>query len=461
MKTICFKISYDEESKKIIDSDLRVFSSAYRMAYNLFWKGESQTAVYKTLGKHFVNKIPNYILTSASTKASANYKADIALNKEVDTPNFKTIFGGRKNFRIYNNACVNKDEELKAKYKKIIADKRNIGLWSNGQANCQGNRHFKIDLTNKIVIYKRTVRQHLKLQIINKLSSKQELLLSKIYLAMVNGLSPVTFGIKNDNLYIAYDESVIEKEKQFSNLKDNRILGIDLNPEYIGFSILEFNDKDEFKVLHKELIELTDLQDQDNRNKVKFELYQIDNHILKLCKHYKVSKLVVEDLKFKNQKQRYFRSESQRKHNKLLKNKWCYSLTKQNLQVLCGTYGVKFVEINPAYSSVIGNFLYGSKTTPDLVAASIELARRGYKKFLKSWFYPKMVSIPRAKEVLGTQWKDELTPSFRTWKRLGEKLRLLKQSKKTEIMYRYPLVSENAVREILYKKRLYTTYLFS
>lgn len=38
MKTICFKISYDEESKKIIDSDSRVFSSAYRMAYNLFGK---------------------------------------------------------------------------------------------------------------------------------------------------------------------------------------------------------------------------------------------------------------------------------------------------------------------------------------------------------------------------------------------------------------------------------------
>lgn len=142
MKTICFKISYDEESKKIIDSDSRVFSSAYRMAYNLFWKGESQTAVYKALVKHFTNKIPNYILTSASTKASANYKADIALNKEIDTPNFKTIFGGRKNFRIYNNACVKGDEELKAKYKKIIVDKRNVGLWSNGQANNYNHKFY-------------------------------------------------------------------------------------------------------------------------------------------------------------------------------------------------------------------------------------------------------------------------------------------------------------------------------
>ena len=272
---------------------------------------------------------------------------------------------------------------------------------------------------------------------------------------MVNSLSPVTFGIKNDNLYIIYDESVIEKEKQFKDLKDNRILGIDLNPEYIGFSILEFSEDDSFKVLHKELIELTDLQDQDNRNKVKFELYQIDNHILKLCKHYKVSKLVVEDLKFKNQKQRYFRSESQRKHNKLLKNKWCYSLIKNNLQVLCGTYGVQFVEVNSAYSSIIGNFLYGSETTPDPIAASIELARRGYKKFLKSWFYPPVVSTERLKEVLGTQWKDELKLNFRSWKKLGN------QIKESKWMYRFLLAKCNAVSEISYKKRLCTTYLFA
>ena len=453
MKTICFKISYDEESKKIIDSDSRVFSSAYRMAYNLFWKGESQTTVYKALVKHFSDKIPNYILTTASTKASANYKADIALEKE--TGKFKTIFCGRKNFRIYNNACVKGDEELKAKYKKIITDKRNVGLWSNGQANVYGNRHFKIDLVNKQVIYKRDRNHYLKLQITNKLSAKQELLLSKIYLAMVNGLSPITFGIKNDNLYIVYDESVIEKEKQFKDLKDNRILGIDLNPEYIGFSILEFSEDDTFKVLHKELIELTDLQDQDNRNKVKFELYQIDNHILKLCKHYKVSKLVVEDLKFKNQKQKYFRSESQRKHNKLLKNKWCYSLIKNNLQVLCGTYRVQFVEINPAYSSIIGNFLYGSSTTPDAIAASIELARRGYKKFLKSWFYPPVASTERLKEVLGTQWKDELKLNFRSWKKLGE------QIKESKWMYRFLLAKCDAVSEVSYKKRLCTTYLFA
>ena len=70
---------------------------------------------------------------------------------------------------------------------------------------------------------------------------------------------PITFRLKKDKVYVSYDEKVVEKEKQFKNLFANRILGIDLNPNFFGISILEFNEKDKFKVLHKEVIDLTEL----------------------------------------------------------------------------------------------------------------------------------------------------------------------------------------------------------
>ena len=35
-------------------------------------------------------------------------------------------------------------------------------------------------------------------------------------------------------------------------------MGIDLNPNYIGISVIEFDRKDNFEVIHKEVIELTD-----------------------------------------------------------------------------------------------------------------------------------------------------------------------------------------------------------
>jgi hypothetical protein len=53
--------------------------------------------------------------------------------------------------------------------------------------------------------------------------------------------NPVTFRLKKDKIYLTYDEKIVEKEKQFRNLFANRILGIDLNPNYFGISILEFN----------------------------------------------------------------------------------------------------------------------------------------------------------------------------------------------------------------------------
>ena len=113
---------------------------------------------------------------------------------------------------------------------------------------------------------------------------------------MENKITPITFKIKEDCIFIAYDETVVEKYKQFKSLKENRVLGIDLNPDYFGLSVIEFNKDDSFKIIHKEVIDISELNEQ-STNKVKFELQQIDNKIIKLCNYYKCSTLAVEDLK--------------------------------------------------------------------------------------------------------------------------------------------------------------------
>lgn len=61
------------------------------------------------------------------------------------------------------------------------------------------------------------------------------------------------------------------------------------------------------------------------------------------------------------------------------------------------------VEVNPAYSSFVGNILYGNENTPDMIASSIEIARRGFKKFEKGWFYPEF-NIENLNEL----WKQTL-----------------------------------------------------
>ena len=70
---------------------------------------------------------------------------------------------------------------------------------------------------------------------------------------------PVTFRLKKDHIYISYDEKIVEKEKQFKDLFKNRVLGVDLNPNYFGISIIEFNRNDKYHVIYKEVLDLNEL----------------------------------------------------------------------------------------------------------------------------------------------------------------------------------------------------------
>lgn len=427
MKTLHFKIEYDSNS---IKEDSRVYSSIVRYSYNRFLEKKTTTQVYQDVCSKF--KLNSHLCNCAVREAYGIIKR---FKKDEFPKEFH--FGDIKR----RGKGLISHEEFK--------QSRNLGFFSEGENGCaKGNRLFKIDLQNNSVIYKRSRNEHIELKIIEKLSDKRKRILESFYLTMENKVSPVSFRVKGDNLYISYDESIVEQYKRFKGLKQNRILGIDLNPNYIGLSILEFDSKDEFKVIHKRVYDLSELNESGTTNKAKYELQQIDNEILKLCKHYKVSKLVVEDLKFK--KDNRFWS---KKLNRLCKNKFRYSTIKQHLQTLCNVHGVEFIEVNACYSSFVGNFCYGSIETADMIAASIEIARRGYKKFSKEWFYPPMVNIERIKEVLGNQWKKELKLAYKSWKTF------FNQIKKLKLKYRFQLDGGKAVfSKKFYKKKvcLYT-----
>ena len=92
--------------------------------------------------------------------------------------------------------------------------------------------------------------------------------------------------------------------------------------------------------------------------------------------------------------------------------------------MLSKLHGYEVIEINPCYTSQIGNIIHGDENTPDMVAASIEIARRGYRKFKKGWFYPK---FDRSLNQMNEQWKQTLSDnSIKNWKDLFS---LIKNSK--------------------------------
>lgn len=423
MKTISFKIETNDQLQKVISEDSRICSAMRRFAFNRFQDGVKQREIYQLINDKF--ECNCHLKNSALRSANGLF----TLNKDK-----KVHFG---KFLRFQRGLISKDE---------LKDSRNTGIISEGEMNQKGNRLFKIDIENSKFIYKRACKEHYDLKIVEKLNDKRKQILEKIQMLMSEKKIPVTIRLKKDHIYISYDETIVEKEKQFKDLFKNRVLGIDLNPNYFGISIIEFNRHDKYKVIHKEVIDLNELQKQ-SKNKIHHELYEINHHILKLCKTWKVSKLAIEDLKFKKS-DRFWSKDL----NRLCRNKFRYSFVKSHLTTLCNVYGVELIEVNAAYSSIIGNFKHGSATCPDMVAASIEIARRSYKKFEKGWIYPKIINGQRIQQVLGNQWKEELRLDYMSWKGLSGII------KKSKLKYRFQLQPSKAVFSKTYINSCITVY---
>ena len=427
MKTISFKFkTNNDEFQKAISEDSRVCSSMRRFAFNRFKKGKTNKEVYTELGEKFSN-VNSHLRNSAMRSG-----ASIAKSNEGK----KVYFGS---FKKFVRGLISKEE---------LKESRNIGILSEGEAPQSGNRFFKLDVEDNKIVWKRKIKEHYDLKLVEQLDGKRKQIFSTLQFLMSEKKIPVTVKLKNDKIYLTYDESIVETNRRFKNLFSNRVLGIDLNPNYFGISIIEFNCNDIYKVIHKECIDITELQEQ-STNKIKFELYEINHHILRLCKNYHVGKLSIEDLKFDNKKKFW-----NPKLNKLCRNQFRFGVIKQHLQTLCNTFGIELIEVNAAYSSIEGNFRHGSETCPDMIASSIEIARRSYHKFQKGWFQPNFVKKERIKQVLGNQWKEELELGYMCWKGLAGKI------KELGLKYRFQLNPLNAVFSKNYVKNHIVLYGF-
>ena len=320
------------------------------------------------------------------------------------------------------------------------------GLSSEGQANLKGNRYFKFVIFNNTIIYKRNKKEHISLELpILKKKVKEELL--KVQILMEEKKLPVTIKLKNGYIFINFDESIVHNELKLKDLKSNRVMGIDLNPNYIGFSVLEFKEDDSFEVIKKGVFDVTLLNKDFNKNKKRHELRELNHKLIRICKHYKVSKICVEDLTIKSSDKGQGKT-----FNRLCNNQWNREVTLNNLKVLTSTYGIELVEVNPIYSSFVGNLEYGNSTTPDMVASSIEIARRGHKKFSKGWFYPKLDTEKVRNKF--NQWKEEIYSDVKSWKELFDKV------KKSGMRYRFQLSECDAVFKRFYHKMNVITYFY-
>ena len=431
MKTIKLQISNNPD----VLEDMRIFSSMGRIAFNRFQDGYSEKQITEYLNTRFVANC--WLIRSAIKEAHALFDAQGQRH---------IVFGGKWNLKQYLKGLITKEQ---------FKQNRLMPLCSIGEYQFKGNRLVDFDLPNNRVVYKpsRGVCKEIcfcpvKKKLANELAKVQELASQK--------KMPVTVKFTEKHLFLTYDESLIYNET-YKGLKHSRVLGIDMNPNYIGVSVIEFDKHDEFRVLHKEVFDLTALTKSSSKassdskskyltNKLKHETIAVAHRINRLVDYWKCSKLAIEDLSIKPKDQKKGKT-----FNRLCNNKWERQLFVNKLKMLAGIHRYELVEVNPAYSSIVGNFAYGGPNTPDMIASSIEIARRAYKKFEKGWFYPKFNV-----ETQDERWKQTLG-GVKTWKNLFLKV------KEAKLKYRF-LLSEfigNAVLSKTYNKQKWIYHVFA
>ena len=227
-----------------------------------------------------------------------------------------------------------------------------------------------------------------------------------------------------------------------------------MNPNYVGWSVLNWKSSDEFDIIDSGVISLKNINDIERKymkmklpstskeriylnDKRQNETLEVPKFLVDMAKHYRCECFGIEDLPIKSKDKGRGKD-----YNKLTNNNWNRNKLVNNLRKRCNIYGIKFVEVKPQYSSVIGNIVYRDLELPDMILSSIEISRRCYEfnlqYILKVKEKTKNVIFPILTKSLLDKVKHSLEEvkcfvDFVDWKQITSEF------KKSKIRYRFPL----------------------
>ena len=368
---VTLKIKYNTESSNldIIQEYRKQYSVVLHCVYNLRFTDISEKDT-----EHKLKSLNNIDLIGSFLKRCAVKHATQLLENKPDKP---MIFGGKKNFLQRCQGKISKDE---------FKQKRLSKLYIIGEGNQHANRFIHINSDLCSFIFKPNRNTNIQLTI-NGRYKRYKSTLQRLYILQQDKQIPLTYQLDDKYIYITYDESMVYKPCYKSI--ENRVFAIDLNPNYVGWSVVDWESSSEFKVITTGVISTKDINDFDNslkglpstdskkhyiNNKRRFEVFEINKYLVQIATHYRCELFITEDLSIESSDKSLGK-----RYNKLVNNQWNHSKMVENLKKRCNIAGIRFLSVQADYSSFIGNFLYRDLELPDMVLASIELGRRGYE----------------------------------------------------------------------------------
>ena len=283
-------------------------------------------------------------------------------NKEKSNPiGHKIIFGGRNNFIKRVKGKLSNSEFKKLRLRPIFF---------RGEANQLGNRRLRIRdkkhidfVVDRKVVFTFRIKDR-RCKILNALKHKQD-----------NKEIPITYRLSENKICITYDRALV-KPKHNNKVFNDRLIAIDLNPDYIGIAIFDIDQNGHRRLYKAIVIDWYDITDKQKNlhqqssselnkyynNKRKFEIQQGGKYIVKLAEHYQCKFIVLEDLEFKS-------------YSGFRISKWHRGLIYQSIYKHTTNTNIAVLQVNPAYTSLIGNVLCKHKI-PDMCRSAYEIGYR-------------------------------------------------------------------------------------
>lgn len=457
---VTLKIEYSTEDMNIeyirhVQND---FNKVLRFTYNRVCENSKYSTKELTA---LQSKLNNVGLCKSHLKNSAIYKSRAMYASNSINGIQKVIFGGRKSFIDRCNHKINLDEFAKV---------RMLPIYSVGERNHHGNRLFEI-VDVHTIIFKPDREHHIQLNLKNVGKNREKQLLRLIELQNA-GCIPITYELDLSYVYITFDNSIFENHKY--SVKTGRTMQIDVNPNYIGWSVTDWKQDYYFHLVASGMFSLKPLNDYENSlsvrsdskeskyvtNKRKYEVIEIAKELFKLCRHYHCEVFAMEELSMKSSN-----LNKSKRLNKLINSQWNRNLLFQQIRKHILSSSTELVEVQPQYSSIIGNLVNRKLELPDPVLASIEIGRRGHEFSCQYIFkrrqHDKTIVLPKLETVKKSiiQSLEELgvdAPEFNSWNELWSVV------KKSKVKYRFPLLSkyESSHFSKNYKQRYLTIYEF-
>ena len=295
MITLKIKYTTTDERLDLIKEYRKQYSSAFHYAYNRRYEGISEKET-----EHQLNSLNNIPLIKSYLKRCAVKRA----TQLIKTDDKKLIFGGKKNFISRCKGKISRDEFL---------GNRLSNLYIIGEANYHGNRFININEDLESFIFKPTMKDKIILNICGRYK-RYKSILNKLYHLQKDKKISITYELDNEYIYLTYDEILIKQHSKCQTIK-NRIFAIDLNPNYIGWSVVDWKKSSRFEVVKSGVISIKDLNDKDFalkgkssdskeriyiNNKRKFETYEISKLLVNTSKYYRCEVFGLEELNIKS-----------------------------------------------------------------------------------------------------------------------------------------------------------------